>query len=220
MVVFPFVIHSFSNHHCTRCSVELDRGNLQWHLWMDSVMCVCGSAKSSGWVLGLIQGRGIHRQGHKVQLWSHIAPQEYQQGKPDSAGGRPSPPMVIIYNGEHDSNIWRTGRVEIFKLGVKKSKHQYCLRSDGKCHLLISKQGPLVLWEARLKCCFFLKEGWGLLSNCSMAFLTWILGKVNKTNYKWFWGLGEIFYYWCILADAIGWTFNFLDVVSNCVLYF
>lgn len=122
--------------------------------------------------------------------------------------------MVIIYNGEHDSSIWGTGKVAIFKLGVKKSKHQYCLRSDGKCRLLTWKPGPLLLWEARLKCCFFRKEGWGLLSDCSMAFPTWILGKVNKINYKWFWGLFEIFDYWLILADAIGWTFNFLDVVT------
>lgn len=50
--------------------------------------------------------------------------------------------------------------------------------------LLTWKLGPLLLWEARLKCCYFLKEGWGLLSDCSVTFPTWILGKVNKINYK------------------------------------
>lgn len=88
--------------------------------------CVWGLLKALGECWGVIEGRGIHKQGHKVQLRSHISPQEYQQGKADSAGGRPSPPIVIIYNGEHDSSIWGTGKVATFKLGDKKSKHQHC----------------------------------------------------------------------------------------------
>lgn len=158
MAVFPFVIHSFSNHQTLyqmQCSTRQRNHPMTP---VDGFCLVGGLLKALGECWGFLQGRGIHRQGHKVQLQSHISPQEYQQGKPDSAGGRPSPPMVIIYNGEHDSSIWGTGKVAIFKLGIKKSKHQYCLRSDGKCRLTYLEAGTFASLGSQIEV-LFLSEG-------------------------------------------------------------